>query len=103
MRLLRRTRLHEISLCSSASLRRQIGLTFESRGFLAGLRDDGVRERRQDLLGNARPWPAELRPPVGLGHLGAAGDDEIEERNDGRELTRRDDSVAAFEAAPEGL
>jgi len=23
------------------------------------LRDDGVRERGQDLLGNARPWPAE--------------------------------------------
>ncbi len=45
----------------------------------------------------------ELRLPIRLVHPGTLRDDEIQERDDGRQLASGDDGVAAFEAAPERL
>jgi hypothetical protein len=76
---------------------------FELLGLVSRVSDDGVGERRQDLARDARPGATELCLPVRFVHPGAPRDDEIQERDNGRQLACGDDGIATFEAAPEGF
>ena len=96
-----RNRASELRPASCARLDRQIGRIVERLRLLTRINDDGVRECRQNLLLDARPGTAELGPPIGFIHIGAARDDEIHEGDDARQLPRRDDGIAAFKATPE--